>query len=97
MAMREKVKAVAADAHPQRAAGALGAVDEGRALPRAAVVAPPHRADAALEAVAHSEFSSFTMSELNGFYGSGKKILLDLKGLLNRKEYESAGYLYWRL
>ena len=27
----------------------------------------------------------------------GKKVLLDLKGLLNRNEYEQAGYSYWRL
>jgi UDP-N-acetyl-D-glucosamine/UDP-N-acetyl-D-galactosamine dehydrogenase len=25
------------------------------------------------------------------------KVLLDIKGILNRKEYESAGYKYWRL
>ena len=31
------------------------------------------------------------------FYGNGKKVLLDLKGLLNRREYEEAGYSYWRL
>ena len=26
-----------------------------------------------------------------------KKVLLDIKGLLDRKEYENAGYSYWRL
>ena len=25
------------------------------------------------------------------------KVLMDIKGLLCRKEYEAAGYLYWRL
>lgn len=34
---------------------------------------------------------------MNGFFGAGTKVLLDIKGLLNRKEYESAGYKYWRL
>ncbi len=53
--------------------------------------------DAVILAVAHSEFSSLTMDRINGFFGEGKKVLLDLKGLLNRKEYESAGYRYWRL
>jgi len=26
-----------------------------------------------------------------------QRVLLDVKGLLNRKEYEAAGYRYWRL
>ncbi|MBQ1820391.1 MAG: nucleotide sugar dehydrogenase [Clostridia bacterium] len=53
--------------------------------------------DAVILAVAHTEFSSFTMDRVDAFYGSGKKVLLDLKGLLNRREYETAGYRYWRL
>ena len=28
---------------------------------------------------------------------NGKKVLVDIKGLLDRKQYESAGYRYWRL
>lgn len=53
--------------------------------------------DAVVLAVAHSEFSSFTMEKMDSFFRNGKKVLLDLKGLLNRKEYEQAGYNYWRL
>ena len=53
--------------------------------------------DAVILAVAHTEFSSFTVEEMNSFFGSGKKILLDIKGILNRKEYEEVGYRYWRL
>ena len=53
--------------------------------------------DAVILAVAHTEFSSFTVEEMNSFFGSGKKILLDIKGIMNRKEYEEAGYRYWRL
>ena len=53
--------------------------------------------DAVILAVAHKAFSNFTMAELDKFFGAGKKVLLDLKGLLNRKEYEAAGYCYWRL
>ena len=53
--------------------------------------------DAVILAVAHSEFSSFSINEIDNFFGDGKKVLLDLKGLLNRKEYENAGYCYWRL
>lgn len=53
--------------------------------------------DAVILAVAHTEFSAFTIERMNGFFAEGKKVLLDLKGLLNRKEYEDAGYSYWRL
>lgn len=54
-------------------------------------------ADAIILAVAHKEFNSFSIDEIDKFFGKGKKVLLDLKGILNRKEYESAGYNYWRL
>lgn len=53
--------------------------------------------DAVILAVAHSEFCSLMIEDVDKFFGSGKKVLLDLKGLLNRKEYENAGYCYWRL
>lgn len=53
--------------------------------------------DAVVLAVGHTEFSTITMAQLDNFFGEGKKVLLDLKGLLNRKEYENAGYNYWRL
>ncbi len=54
--------------------------------------------DAVILAVAHEEFSSFTMEDMSKFYsGEHTPVLLDIKGLLNRKEYESAGYIYWRL
>ncbi len=53
--------------------------------------------DAVVLAVAHTQFRSFTMEEIDAFFGEGRKVLLDIKGLLSRKEYEDAGYLYWRL
>ena len=53
--------------------------------------------DVVVLAVAHAEFAHFTMSNMDKFFGQGRKILLDIKGLLNRNEYEDAGYLYWRL
>lgn len=53
--------------------------------------------DAVILAVSHTSFSNFTMAEIDEFFGEGKRVLLDLKGLLNRKEYEAAGYVYWRL
>lgn len=48
-------------------------------------------------AVGHNEFSKFLMSDIDKFFDKGQKVLLDLKGLLNKTEYEKAGYIYWRL
>lgn len=53
--------------------------------------------DAVVLAVAHDEFKEMAMADIDALYSSGKKILLDLKGILDRKEYTNAGYLYWRL
>ncbi|MBQ2944487.1 MAG: nucleotide sugar dehydrogenase [Ruminococcus sp.] len=54
--------------------------------------------DAVILSVAHEEFSSLTMEDMNKFYsGEHTPVLLDIKGLLTRKEYENAGYIYWRL
>ncbi len=53
--------------------------------------------DAVIMAVSHDEFARFTISQVDSFFGEGKKLLLDIKGVLNRAEYEAAGYRYWRL
>ena len=53
--------------------------------------------DAVILAVAHTEFKALSMANIDSLYGEGKKVLLDLKGLFEREEYEKAGYLYWRL
>lgn len=53
--------------------------------------------DAVILAVAHNEFADFSIEDISKFFNEGKKVLLDLKGILNRKEYEKAGYSYWRL
>lgn len=53
--------------------------------------------DAVILAVAHTEFKSLSMTDIDKLYGEGQKIMIDVKGLLNRKEYEDAGYCYWRL
>lgn len=56
-----------------------------------------HDMDAVILAVAHKEFSALSISDIDRLYSTGKKVLLDIKGLLKRKEYEAAGYSYWRL
>ncbi len=53
--------------------------------------------DAVILAVAHEEFAHFTMADTDRFFGDGTKVLLDVKGVLDRSDYEAAGYLYWRL
>lgn len=53
--------------------------------------------DAVVLAVAHEEFKAIDQERMNRFFGEGKKVLLDIKGMLDRKEYEAAGYSYWRL
>lgn len=53
--------------------------------------------DVVILAVAHTEFKSLSMADIDKLYGAGQKIMIDVKGLLNRKEYEQAGYCYWRL
>ena len=53
--------------------------------------------DAVVIAVAHTNFSNITMNQMDSFYGDGKKVLLDLKGILDRDDYIKAGYCYWRL
>ena len=53
--------------------------------------------DAVILAVAHEEFRNLSRKDVDALYGTGKKVLIDVKGLLNREEYEAAGYSYWRL
>ena len=54
--------------------------------------------DAVILAVAHEQFKALKTEQINALYASdAKKVLLDLKGLLDRKAYEAAGYYYWRL
>ncbi len=54
-------------------------------------------ADAVILAVAHDEFKKFTIEDINALFGEGRKVLLDIKGLLDKNEFENAGYIYWRL
>ncbi len=56
--------------------------------------------DAVILAVAHEEFKDLTQTDFDKMFKTGDnstKVLADIKGLLDRKEYEKAGYNYWRL
>ena len=51
--------------------------------------------DAVILAVAHGEFKKLKKSDMDKMFGSGKKVLLDVKGILNLQDY--ADYNFWRL
>ncbi len=54
--------------------------------------------DAVIVAVAHEEFKSLTLETLGTMFKTdNNRVLLDLKGLLDRDTFENAGYYYWRL
>jgi len=56
--------------------------------------------DAIVIAVGHDQFLKFTQEDFNKMFkekSNEGKVLLDIKGILDRKEYEVAGYKYWRL
>ena len=55
--------------------------------------------DAVIIAVAHDSFLSLSKEDINGFYNPKhkQKVLMDIKGLLDIKEYMTEDYLYWRL
>ena len=55
--------------------------------------------DAVVIAVAHKQFLSYTREQISEFFNPSyeKKVLMDIKGILDRKEYLSDDYIYWRL
>ena len=53
--------------------------------------------DAVIFAVAHREFAEMSIKEVGAFFGDGRRVLIDVKGIFSRSEYEATGYLYWRL
>ena len=53
--------------------------------------------DAVILAVAHDAFKSLTPADLNKFFAPGRNVLLDIKGIFDRRDFEDAEYLYWRL
>lgn len=56
--------------------------------------------DAIILAVGHDCFLKFSQTDFDEMFKKGSnesKVLLDIKGILDRKEYEIAGYNYWSL
>lgn len=59
--------------------------------------------DAIVIAVGHTEYETLSTEQMDHMFRKaqdekqGKKILSDLKGILDKDTYEKSGYLYWRL
>lgn len=56
--------------------------------------------DAVIIAVAHEQFTHLTQADLDKLFKTipnEKRVLIDIKGILDRREYERVGYCYWRL
>jgi len=56
--------------------------------------------DALVIAVAHREFNHIDLADIEGMFkkiGNDHKVILDIKGIVNRRAVEDAGYYYWRL
>lgn len=53
--------------------------------------------DALIIATCHAEFKTMNMSQIDAMFKDEKKVLLDIKGIFDKKAYTEAGYTYWRL
>ena len=53
--------------------------------------------DAIIFAVPHEKFKDITLKDLKKIYRDDKLVLIDIKGIFNKKEAEDLNYLYWRL
>ena len=54
--------------------------------------------DAVVLAVAHNEFKqTLSLEKINCLFGNGRRVLLDIKGVFERKECIEEGISYWRL
>jgi UDP-N-acetyl-D-glucosamine/UDP-N-acetyl-D-galactosamine dehydrogenase len=53
--------------------------------------------DAIVVAVPHEEFKTMTLENIKKMFRSKGPVLIDVKGLFDRKEAELLEYLYWRL
>lgn len=55
--------------------------------------------DAVIVAVDHEEFKSITVDEIKAMYSEdcNNRVISDVKGIYDKKEFEDAGFKYWRL
>lgn len=56
--------------------------------------------DCLIFAVAHNEFKNMRLAEIDALYKNcpqNEKVLIDVKGLFDKKQISDSGYCYWRL
>ena len=54
--------------------------------------------DAVILAVSHEQFKGLSVADFDRFYNvTRKKVLIDVKAMLDKPSFENAGYTYWRL
>ena len=55
--------------------------------------------DAVIVAVSHKQFLTLDKEKISSLYSKAhaKKVLVDIKGIFDRKEYSTEDYTYWRL
>ncbi len=53
--------------------------------------------DAVIIAVSHNKFKLLSNVDIDRLFREGKKVIVDIKGILNRDDYVSDEYVYWRL
>ena len=53
--------------------------------------------DVIILAVAHTKFAAMGREQFDKMYGDGTRLMLDIKGIKDKAEFEAAGYRYWRL
>ncbi len=53
--------------------------------------------DAIIFAIPHEKFKNITLGDLKKIYKDDKLVLIDIKGMFDKKEAEDLNYLYWRL
>lgn len=53
--------------------------------------------DAVIVAVGHEAYKQLPRKALDKLFNKTTKVLIDVKGIYDRAEYEKAGYHYWRL
>lgn len=55
--------------------------------------------DAVIVAVSHKQFLTLDKEKISSLYSktNSKKVLVDIKGIFDRKEYSTEDYIYWRL
>lgn len=54
--------------------------------------------DVVIIAVSHTKYRKITKAQVDAMFAlDTPRVLIDVKGILNKKEYEDDGYYYWRL